>query len=253
MPYCYSLPWLIDQYENGQELSFLYFWGHTPSAQTIDKACLSQWYPASFVVNNITYPTAEHWMMAEKARLFRDDVAARGILAAETPKDAKAMGREVCHYNEDIWDACKYEIVVRGNIHKFNQNRDMGEYLLSTGDSILAEASPVDAVWGIGLPADSPSIKNLYLWRGQNLLGFALMEVRDFLRQYGFFDSTVHNFPAPWEQYPDKDEHDMFWHMGAGEDCIAAFSKAYDALTEREQAIYRVLHPEPNGWTFYAE
>lgn len=249
----YSLPWLIERYEDGHAVTFLYFWGHTPSDQVIRKTCLSQWYPAAFNINNIAYATAEHWMMAEKARLFGDTDTARKIAACEDPKDAKVLGREVRLYNNEIWNARRYEIVVRGNIHKFNQNRDMGEYLLSTGNSILAEASPVDAVWGIGLSADNPDIKNLYLWRGQNLLGFALMEVRDFLRKYGFFDSSAYSFPAPWEQYPGKDEHDMFWQMGAGEDCIANFEKAYDALTEKEQAIYRVLHPEPDGWTFYAE
>lgn len=253
MKLTYSLPWLIERSEKGDALTYLYFWGHSASAGTPGKACLSQWYPSPFIVNNVTYPTAEHWMMSEKARLFGDMDTARKIAACEDPKDAKALGREVRLYNDEIWNARRYEIVVCGNIHKFNQNRDLGEYLLSTADSILTEASPVDAVWGIGLAADSPDIENLYLWRGQNLLGFALMEVRDFLKNYGFFDSTAHNFPAPWEQYPGKDEHDMFWRRGVGEDCIADFATAYDALTENEQALYKVLHPEPNGWMFYSE
>ena len=58
---------------NGEQFEFLFFWGHQPSKDgTITKSCLSQWYAAPFVVDGLVYPTAEHWMMAEKARLFGD-------------------------------------------------------------------------------------------------------------------------------------------------------------------------------------
>ena len=56
-------------------------------------------------------------------------------------------------------------------------------YKRQTGDSVLVEASPYDAIWGIRLAASSPEAQDPMKWRGQNLLGFALMEVRDELRR----------------------------------------------------------------------
>ena len=86
-------------------------------------------------------------------------------------------------FDQKVWDKFKYAIVLLGNWHKFSQNRELREFLLSTGDSVLVEASPYDAIWGIRLPASSPEAQDPMKWRGQNLLGFALMEVRDELRR----------------------------------------------------------------------
>ncbi len=125
-------------------------------------------------------------MMAQKAALFGDTEIERQITESNKPGEAKALGREVRGYIEEVWDAHKFGIVVQGNIYKFSQNKALGDYLLTTGDRVLVEASPVDAIWGAGLAADNPKIQTPHLWRGTNLLGFALMEARDFLRTNGF-------------------------------------------------------------------
>ena len=117
--------------------------------------------------------------MAQKARLFGDDQTAARILDAESPKQVKQLGREVRGFDSARWDEEKRRIVTEGNAHKFTQNLALGEFLLSTRDLILVEASPVDPVWGIGLAADDDNARNPLLWRGENLLGFALMDVRD--------------------------------------------------------------------------
>ena len=130
-------------------------------------------------MDGVRYPTAEHWMMAEKARLFGDEQIAARILAAESPKQVKQLGREVCGFEPTRWDDEKRRIVTEGNAHKFTQNLALGEFLPSTGDLVLVEASPVDPVWGIGLAADDDDARNPLHWRGENLLGFALMDVRD--------------------------------------------------------------------------
>lgn len=120
--------------------------------------------------------------MAQKAHLFGDTAAASGILAAPSPKSAKQLGRQVQGFNESTWDREKWRIVSDGSLHKFQQNKPLADFLLSTGDLILVEASPVDPVWGIGLSADDERARNPTLWRGDNLLGFALMAARDTLR-----------------------------------------------------------------------
>jgi ribA/ribD-fused uncharacterized protein len=103
-------------------------------------------------------------------------------LRAGSPKAAKQIGREVKGFNDQVWVEARFQIVVSGNVAKFSQNPEMGEYLLGTGDKVLVEASPVDLVWGIGLAADNEQAMNPEQWRGLNILGFALMEARQRLR-----------------------------------------------------------------------
>lgn len=146
------------------------------------KSCLSQWYAAPFTVDGILYPTAEHWMMAAKARVFDDDEVLAQILAAPDPKAAKALGRTVRNFDSDQWRDTALEMVVEGNLAKFSQNRPLQEFLVGTGDVVLVEASPDDRIWGIGLAADDERALEPGSWRGQNLLGFALMSVRSQLR-----------------------------------------------------------------------
>jgi ribA/ribD-fused uncharacterized protein len=166
------------------EDKFLFFWGHEPSKDgTLSKSCLSQWWPASFTVDGIEYKTAEHWMMAKKAALFNDTEILEQILQADSPAEAKKLGREVRNYVDVVWLDNRFEIVKNGNYHKFGQNADLREFLLTTQNRILVEASPVDEIWGIGLAADHPDIYNPNEWPGINLLGFALMETRDELKQ----------------------------------------------------------------------
>jgi ribA/ribD-fused uncharacterized protein len=126
------------------ELKFLFFWGHQPSRDgRLGVSCFSQWWPAPFEVDGLCYPTAEHWMMAGKARLFADDQTAARILDAESPKQVKQLGREVRGFDPARWDEERRRIVTEGNVHKFTQNSALGEFLLSTGrryDGGLTEA-----------------------------------------------------------------------------------------------------------------
>ncbi|GAA0975601.1 MULTISPECIES: NADAR family protein [Nocardiopsis] len=158
---------------------YLCFWGHRPPAGGgVSASCLSQWWAADFTVDGVLYPTAEHYMMAGKARLFGDAGAEARIVAAGHPRDAKAIGREVRGFDQEAWEAARFGIVVEGNLAKFGQNPDLGAYLLGTGSRVLVEASPRDRVWGIGLGARHDHAEQPEHWRGLNLLGFALMEAR---------------------------------------------------------------------------
>jgi ribA/ribD-fused uncharacterized protein len=163
----------------GERLKYLHFWGH---AQRPDgrpgPGCLSQWYPAPFTVDGTRYATAEHWMMAAKARLFGDGEAERRAVAAGHPAIAKKAGRTVRGFDEEVWRRERFGIVVAGSMHKFGQDQDLCAYLLGTGRRILVEASPLDRVWGTGLAADDERAGDPARWRGLNLLGFALMEAR---------------------------------------------------------------------------
>jgi ribA/ribD-fused uncharacterized protein len=163
----------------GEKLEYLFFWGHQRPKDGVTASCFSQWYGAPFVVDDQRYPTAEHFMMAEKAALFGDHEIGMQVLKADSPGAAKALGRKVRGFDEATWVDNRFGIVVRANTAKFAQNPELSQFLRQTGSRVLVEASPVDRIWGIGLAKDNEKVNTPKLWRGLNLLGFALMQVRD--------------------------------------------------------------------------
>ncbi|MER5967267.1 NADAR family protein [Streptomyces sp. NPDC002057] len=171
---------LTQQVNRGDRVKWLHFWGHRPHPDgRLSASCLSQWWPSPFVVDGVSYGTAEHWMMAAKARLFGDAEAERAALTAPTPAEAKKAGRLVRDFDETVWRRERFGIVVEGSVHKFSSDEALRAYLLGTRGRVLVEASPMDRVWGIGLAADDARAHDPARWRGENLLGFALMEARE--------------------------------------------------------------------------
>lgn len=180
----YTSRWLMGETAVGRTPKLCLFWGHKPSRDgSITKSCLSQWWQQKFYSAAASYTCMEQYMMAHKAKLFGDQEICSQILSCSEPAQIKALGRKVSGFEQIVWDKVKYSIVLNGNWCKFSQNRNLREFLLSTGEAVLAEASPYDGIWGIRLCADALEAKDPLKWRGQNLLGFALMEVRDELRR----------------------------------------------------------------------
>ncbi len=139
----------------------------------------SNWYLSDFVIDDFKYFCVEQYMMAQKAKLFHDADNYTAILRANTPAGCKALGKKVTPFDGKIWDDACYEIVKTANRAKYEQNPDLMMKLLATGDSILAEASPFDKIWGIGLDAKTASSIHPSDWPGWNQLGRILMELRE--------------------------------------------------------------------------
>ncbi|EOF7811399.1 NADAR family protein [Listeria monocytogenes] len=176
----YTLEKIQHKYRKGEKLKYIFFWGHQPAEDgKISKSCFSQWWICSFKVDGVEYNCAEQFMMAEKAKLFNDMEMREKILAAKHPKQAKDFGRLIRGFQEDIWLKNRFNIVMRANQAKFSQNEELKKFLMQTKNRILVEASPVDKIWGIGMAADNKNVENPLYWKGLNLLGFALMVVRD--------------------------------------------------------------------------
>ena len=172
----------------GRRFKYLLFWGHTApgggGSQAVGEWILSQWWSRHpFEVDGVRYGSAEHFMMAEKARLMGDREKAAAIVSAPNAAAAKRLGRAVAPWDQELWERERFAIVVRGNQAKFGQHRDLRDFLLATGKRVLVEASPRDRIWGIGLSRDDERARDPRRWRGLNLLGFALMEVRRRLRE----------------------------------------------------------------------
>ena len=177
----YNKEQLLNQRLTLNRDDFVFFWGHEDRGKGLTKVCLSKWYQCPFVVEGQYYNCAEQYMMAEKARIFGDEEIRQQILAEYSQMAMKKLGRKVRNYDDEIWKEKRFDVVVKGNIAKFSQNEKLLDFLLSTGNNILVEASPKDTVWGIGLDESSPEAIQPRKWKGENLLGFALMEVRDIL------------------------------------------------------------------------
>lgn len=172
---------LVGVWNTGVVPELICFWGHTElEPGVVGKECLSQWVPSPFTdpATSLTFKTAEHWMMAMKAALFNDQESFNRIMDCETPHEAKALGRKVKNFDEQLWTEESYKVVVQGNLLKFGQNKNMGQYLRLTGDRVLVEASPYDRIWGVGMRASDVTYHHPQDWKGMNKLGFALMEVR---------------------------------------------------------------------------
>lgn len=174
---------LVAACRRGGRPKFVHFWGHRarPDGQ-LGASCFSQWWPAPFESEGEVFASAEHYMMWRKAQLFGDAEAAAKVLEAASPGAAKTLGRSVRGFDEQVWVSHRWQIVVAASVGKFGSDPDLLTYLLGTGNRVLVEASPVDRIWGIGLTGDHEHATVPELWRGLNLLGFALMEARDRLR-----------------------------------------------------------------------
>jgi len=150
---------------------FIFFWGN--------ESPFSNWHKASFEVDGFEYNCSEQYMMHHKALLFDDQEIANKIMQTKSQGKQKALGRMVKNFDAQIWeDKCK-EIVYDGCRAKFLQNENLLKYLLKSKGKTLVEASPVDAIWGIGLAANDPRAQSRHTWRGKNWLGEVLTQLRD--------------------------------------------------------------------------
>ena len=169
---------------HGESFELLFFSGYQPLPNgKIGTNCLSQWWAARFEADGDVYATAEHFVMVGKARLFGDEAIAAHILKSTAPEEAIELGREVRGFEQSVWLASRYDLVVAANRAKFTRRPELGVYLTQlTGQKILVHANPSDQLWGIGLASNDIRARKPTEWRGKNLLGRALMEVRDELR-----------------------------------------------------------------------
>lgn len=162
----------------GQEVDAVFF--HLPSEPN---GYLSNWYSSPFDLDGIHFTSAEQYIMYKKCVLFGDQISADAILATDDTSVQQKIGRKAKGYNEDVWAGMRQLIAVRGLLAKFSQNEDLKQKLLETGDAWLVECAHSDTIWACGIRLNEDERFDTSKWRGQNLLGFALMEARSILRK----------------------------------------------------------------------
>jgi ribA/ribD-fused uncharacterized protein len=148
---------------------FVFFWN----------GIYSQWYDAPFTIDGISFNTCEQYMMYKKALLFGDKDIAKQILSTSIPDEQKSLGRMVKGFDRTIWDQHCFSIVYEANLAKFSQNPELKKELIATGNRVIVEASPGDFIWGVKMRDTNENIESPEQWSGLNLLGFAIMTVRN--------------------------------------------------------------------------
>ena len=148
-----------------------------------DNGYLSNWYPSPFTVDGVAFSSMEQFMMYRKAICFGDEAVAAQILSTSDVAEIKLLGRQVSNYDESMWNGIRQIVVYEGLLAKFSQNEELKTKLKATGNAVLAECAVKDHIWGIGLSMKDPDRLNKAKWNGQNLLGYALMMVRERLQQ----------------------------------------------------------------------
>jgi len=245
----YTIDWLLQKFYNGDELEYLYFLDPAKQDNSdYDTSYFSQRFNSSFEVDDKLFNSIEHWIMYQKAILFEDYSIGNKIINSENIIEARSFERLIRGFDEIVWKRERFRIVFEGNIHKFNQSRNLGELLLKTQNKILVEANPNDKIWGVGMSVEHSDIDNISLWEGQNLYGFILMDVRDFLLNFGFFDKLKIDLVPPWIKYPNISPVSMFWRMGEGEDYLEKFYKTFFRLSDRDKTIFKLTHLKPEDW-----
>lgn len=149
---------------------------HNPNEEN---GYLSNWYLSRFIISEVEFSSMEQYMMYRKAMCFHDSDIADQILTTNNVTHIKELGRIVSGYDENYWNGVRQIVVFEGLLEKFSQNVNLRKELKGTGDAFLAECAVKHRIWGIGLSMNDPSRFERAKWKGQNLLGYALMMVRD--------------------------------------------------------------------------
>ena len=178
---------------------------HNPNE---DNGYLSNWYPSPFTVDGVAFSSMEQFMMYRKAICFGDEAVAAQILSTSDVAEIKLLGRQVSNYDESMWNGIRQIVVYEGLLAKFSQKEELKTKLKATGNAVLAECAVKDHIWGIGLSMKDPDRLNKAKWNGQNLLGYALMMVRERLQQdYSWEQRKLSNY---LEVSNEKNTNDVY-------------------------------------------
>lgn len=195
----YTVESLLKQKSNWDKDDFIFF-GKIRESKQINKSCLSPWYISNFIIEDIDFKNLCQYILMcrmEKGHLYgiKETINELG-----SPKEIKQYIREYKYYLPELSKEDIYYFTTESNFAKFTQNDDLRNFLISTKDKILVYISKRDKMWGIGIDNSSSDKINPLKWKGKNILGFSLMEVRDKLmkgsylpklREYDFYNEEL--------------------------------------------------------------
>ena len=138
----------------------------------------SNHHPCCFTKDEVLFTSVEQYLMFRKAKCFKDSATADLVLQTDDPVKAKQLGKTVKDFQVETWREVRNRFMEEGLSAKFNQNPELKKALKDTGSKIMVEANPRDTYWGVGLSLDNDEIWNSHNWKGKNILGKLLVELR---------------------------------------------------------------------------
>lgn len=144
---------------------------------------LSNWYMSDFIEDGRLYTSVEQYLMYGKAVVFKDEEMQQAILATHDVSEIKQYGRQVKGYNETVWNGLRQLVLYRGLVLKFSQNEELRQKLIATGNKMLVECARTDKIFSCGISIKDPMRLDMSKWSGKNLLGFALIDLREQLKK----------------------------------------------------------------------
>lgn len=180
---------LLEKLAEGQRFNYLLFGQAQSDSRVVNSDCLSPWFPSPFKAEGALFKSLEHFMVAEKARLFKDLPSALKAIMSKTPQKAHKVSKTITGVDNALWATHCEALLVKANYYKFREHQVLTDYLTSTEERILVFADREDILFGAGLPLEAEEmLADPFQWPGENKLGFALMAVRDLLCGKGEFD-----------------------------------------------------------------
>lgn len=159
---------------------------------------LSNWWPSPFTLDGIRFSSVEQYIMYKKCSMFGDATAASAVLATNDPERQQQIARNASGYNDTVWKGIRQAIAIRGIKEKFVQNPVLLKQLQETGESYLVECAVSDRAWACGISLYDKARFDISNWKGANILGFALMAVRDMLSDTASKKTVRHSNSGPW-------------------------------------------------------
>ena len=160
----------------GQEKEAVYF--HLPDEPD---GYLSNWFPSPFDLDGQHFTSVEQYIMYRKCLTFGDGISADAVLKTDDTARQQQIGRNAAGYIDSVWAGMRQTVAIKGLLAKFSQNEALKQKLLNTSDAVLVECAGSDKVWACGIRLNDAHRRDAANWTGQNILGFALMEVRSML------------------------------------------------------------------------
>ncbi|KHJ84345.1 hypothetical protein OESDEN_15943 [Oesophagostomum dentatum] len=157
-----------------------------------DKYVFSNHYPCRrLIIHGKRFTSTEQYYMWSKAKFCKDYSAANAILYLNDPKMIKQVGSQLENFDETRWRHFAWRVMMKAVMAKFKLDRRMRYQLFRTAGSVLVEASPHDIYWGIGLSIDDPNVADPTQWKGLNVMGEVLMQIRDVLLESPLYSEEV--------------------------------------------------------------
>lgn len=165
-----------------EALEYIVFGERISNGIVLPDSCLSPYHSWEFRYNKGTYYSIIQMLAIWKALFLSDMLSFKKIRETANALQCRELYGQITGKKLDDWECFEFGFMVKGCFEKFTQNESLKKYLLATGDKILVYASP-DTNWGIGMSAKNPNTTNPSKWRGSNLVGCALMDARQMIKE----------------------------------------------------------------------